>query len=171
MALTGLAEKIDGGMPVLDLFGSTGMPKLTVNELRRASTDLIEASHRLAESGHHKGELIDKHTGAVCILGALEAVTYKKVGRVARDYALLTVDTEQLDSCIYRCVNACIVLSATVGHLCECERSGGPMDTVTHYNDVHCVGGIVAYNMLRIAAVRALVLAESKHDYIEKVLN
>lgn len=171
MSFTSLVDNVDKGMPVLSLFGQTGMNKLTTKQLRQAGRDLLDAAGQISETGMHRGALIEKTTGSLCILGAVEAVTYKRVGRVHQDHVLLTSDQDDLDHRIYRAINACVVLSETVAHLCECDRSSGPMDTVTHYNDVHCPGGVVAYNMLRIAAARAMVLADRKHEYIKRFLD
>lgn len=144
-------------------WSSVKMRKLTADQLRQAARDLIDAAGEVAARGHHKGALVDHTTGAVCIVGAIEVVTYKTVRREQGDYRLFGVVTDNTDR-IYRAENATIVLADSVSHLCECNKGEAAWQQVEHYNDAHCPGGIVAYNIMRIAAARALVLAESPRE-------
>jgi hypothetical protein len=138
------------------------LTKLTVAQLRRASHDLIAAADELAERGHHKWSMISGITGSVCIGGAIELVTYRRVGRVHRMYGLFDRTDTDLSGQQYRADLAAAVLAETVRHLCECNDKDEAWGQVAHYNDFHCPGGIVAYNIIRIASARALVLAEHK---------
>lgn len=141
--------------------------KLTVKQLRQAGHDLVSAATEVSLRGHTKGHLINKTTGAVCCVGAIELVTYKRQSKVASDYALFTVDTRDQEANLYRAENATIVLADYVEHLCECNDGGDSAGQVAHYNDFHCPGGAVAYNVMRIAAARALVLADHKHELVK----
>lgn len=151
--------------------------RLTVKQLREASEDLCEAAELVNEHGHTRGHMIEKTTGALCALGALEAATYRRLVRIGRDnWTLLLperITDADLEHRIYRCDNATIVFAETVRHLCECPGRGDEKlasDLVSHYNDAHCVGGVLLINMMRLAAARAIVLANYKQDRIDALL-
>jgi hypothetical protein len=147
---------------------ATDLNKLTVKQLRQSAYDLIAAADELAERGHHKWSRISEVTGAVCIGGAIELSTYRRTGRVHGMYGLFDRDdTDHLAELTYRAENAALVLAETVKFLCECNDRDDSWGQIAHYNDHHCPGGIVAYNIMRIAAARALVLAEHKHEQIK----
>jgi hypothetical protein len=160
--------------------------KLTAEQLDGAAHDLRNAALVIKHSGHFKGALCDENTGQVCIVGAIDLATYRRMvnpNATGGYYAL--PQAEHIESGTYRAENAIIVMASFIpttlcddcdddkyNAKCKCDlplctgEPREPWEMVTHYNDNHCIGGSHAYNMLLLAGESARLLAEQKRKVL-----
>lgn len=149
---------------------------LTVAELETAHADLLNAALVQKHMGHFQGSLIDAHSGCVCMVGAIDLATYQRPealpmagGHLWWRFAASPANVYERN---HNRAEACIVVMAqtVVRELCTgcCDhinaRPAEPWETVTHYNDKHCVSQQLAVNVLRMGAEYAALRAEQKRE-------
>lgn len=147
----------------------TCITRLHAKQLDWAADDLRNASLVVKHAHHFKGTHVDRRTGRVCILGAIELATYKELVDMGTDGQPFWVTMSREDwalNGIYRCDSAILVLAEVIPEglcpACEEGKLFKGWERVAHYNDNHCIAEALAINMLRLAADYAQQLAEER---------
>lgn len=138
----------------------TTIDKLTTHQLEAAAADLRNAALVVKHAGYFKNAMVNRNSGEVCALGAIELATYKRLAFIDAPISAWVSLVVGDDASRYRFENAVIVFADFVpDELCaDCY----PRDhwdhehRVVHYNDAHCMSGDLLVNILNIAADRAL---------------
>lgn len=164
---------------------------LTVAQLAQAAKDLRNAALVVQHAGYYKGSLVDVNTGMVCVVGAIELATYKRLEHRKfpgphGDAYYGTPQRQYIDGGAYRAEAAIIALADFVPtglcfdctehepcrcHSAPCEaQPREPWEIVTHYNDQHCRSGTMAYNVLNLAADETEVRANIKRASVANAL-
>jgi hypothetical protein len=135
---------------------------LTKEELERAVGDLANASQIARRAGHATGCTLDRITGAVCMVGAIEVATYKEIftNDVGEFYDLTT--EEWVEAGVERADAAILVLAYILpSGLCSgCPVDGHGVETfpfskITHFSDFHCTGPQQSARLLDLASTVA----------------
>ena len=136
--------------------------ELTKEDLEGAAHDLANASRVSRYAGHAYGCTLDRITGAVCMVGAIEVATYKEIyTNDVGEYFDLTTE-EWVERGVQRADSAILTLAEVIpGGLC----SGCPVDRhhvesfpfskITHFSDFHCTGPQQAARLLDVASIIA----------------
>jgi hypothetical protein len=155
---------------------STDFGRLRATQLDLAAADLRNAARVLRHTGHYQGALIEKFTGKVCMVGAIELATYKYLR--TDEYGAYAGITRHywINDGIYRCDAAISVLADSLPtELCDkchtAEDTFEAWEAVVHYNDNHCVLSEISINMLYLAADRAAGRAEELRAWAGRVLD
>lgn len=143
--------------------------ELTKEDLEGAANDLANASQVARYAGHSYGCSLDRITGAVCMVGAIEVATYKEIytNDVGEFFDLTT--EEWVEDGVQRADAAILTLAKVIpGGLC----SGCPVDRhhvgtfpytkITHFSDFHCTGSQQAARLLDLASIVAHEAAEAR---------
>lgn len=149
----------------------SAIDKLTAPQLEMAAADLRNARLVVKHAGHFQYALVDRASGAVCALSAIQLATcYRRLAYFARTYISLVTDgtLDELDARAYRLQNAVLAFADMIpDELCERCPSFTERDSrVVHYNDSHCVSGDLLQNMLGLAADKAMDRAAEKRSLV-----
>ena len=139
---------------------------LTPEQLAMAAYDLSNASQIARRAGHATGCTLDRITGAVCMVGAIEVATYKEIytNDVGEFYDLTT--EEWVEEGVERADAAILVMARVLPRdLCDnCpddrhHTESYPFTMITHFSDFHCTGAQQSARLLDLAAEVAYVSA------------
>lgn len=165
---------------------------LTAGQLITAAWDLHNAALVVKHAAYFKGSLVDRETGAVCMVGAIELATYKELAHYPGDQAgyaptwFANIQHTYVESGTLRAECAITVLADFVPNgLCvhcddeliaqhcdcfpHCAEPREAWEIATHYNDRHCQGGTMAVNVLNLAADHAEELGMTKKRRIQAI--
>jgi hypothetical protein len=143
--------------------------ELTKEDLEGAAHDLANASRVARYAGHAYGCTLDRITGSVCMVGAIEIATYKEIyTNDVGEYFDFTTE-EWVEAGVQRADSAILALAEVIpGGLC----SGCPVDRhhigtfpynkITHFSDFHCTGAQQSARLLDVASIVAHEAAECR---------
>jgi hypothetical protein len=149
---------------------------ITGEQFELAATALSNAALVSHHAGRSVGALIDRESGGLCIVGAIEVATYQEIytNDVGEHY-LLTRE-EWFEGGVVTCDVAIWVMSRILGGvlcaLCPAAVRNDPLpwETVTHFSDNHCAGPVNAERLLLTGAAYAETMAWRKRLPVQRRL-
>jgi hypothetical protein len=141
---------------------TSSFDQLTADQLRIAAMDLGNASRIEAMCGHSIGGPVDRTTGGLCLVGAIEVATYKQLYCNGQGKWFLFTTEEWCDAGVERADAAILVLAQVIpGGLCpQCPSDETACTyawtSATHFSDFHCTGRDNAARILDLASIFAV---------------
>lgn len=162
-SVTFIRNTVTGGneMRVSDDYISS-FEELSADQLRQAAIDLGNASRIESISGHSIGGPVDRTTGGLCMVGAIEVATYKQLYCNGQGKWFLFTTEEWCDAGVDRADAAILTLAQVIpGGLCpQCPTDETACTyawaSVTHFSDFHCAGRENAARLMDLASIFAV---------------